>query len=233
MSRNWVALVGVVGLLSLAACTADTVPAPTSDPAVVRAGLLPAASELPPGTVVEPVIGEEQMVLNLKLDAPSTGVGPATTATFDPPECHDQNSYSDEARIRLVENGSAAGAILGGERTYLMLVSETGMNLSRVADAHTGSCSTYTVTYDDPAASGRTVRTERLELPPALVAQDAVVLSEVTDPDNPRWTDDEIMLGYAAIRGYTVMVLAYHGKEFRDEFDDLFTRVVGKVHAQA
>lgn len=233
MSRNWIALVGVVGLLSLAACAPETVPEPTSDPAVVRAGLLPAASELPQGTVVEPVIGEEQMVLGLALDAPGTGVEPATTARFDPPECDEQNSYSDEARIRLVENGSAAGAILDGQRTYLMLVSETGMNISRVAEAHTGSCSTYTVTYDDPAASGRTVRTERIGLPPALVAKDAVVLSEVTDPERPEWADDEILLGYAAVRGYTVMVLAYHGEEFRDEFDDLFTRVVGKVHAQA
>lgn len=233
MSRNWIASAGVVGLLGVAACAADTVPTPTADPAVVRAGLLPAASELPPGTVVEPLVGEEQMVLNLKLDAPSTGIGSATKATFDPPECDDHNSYADEARIRLIENGSAAAVLMGGERAYITLVSETGMNISRVADAHTGSCSTYTVSYDDPAASARTVRTERLDLPPALVAKDAVILSEVTDPDNPKWTDDEILLGYAAIRGYTVMVLAYHGKEFRDEFDDLFTRVVGKVHAQA
>lgn len=31
------------------------------------------------------------------------------------------------------------------------------------------------------------------------------------------------------VRGYTVMVLAYHGKEFQAEFDDVFTRVVEKV----
>ncbi|GAB2632397.1 hypothetical protein ABI214_15755 [Prescottella soli] len=233
MSRNWVAALGVAGLLGAAACTTTPVAAPTADPAVVRAGLLPDASELPPGSVVEPLDGEEQMVLNLKLDAPSTGIGLDPGATFDPPECDEQNSYSDEARIRLIENGSAVGALLGGERAYIMLVSETGMNISRVADAHTGSCSTYTVTYDDPAASARTVRTERLDLPPTLASEDAVILSEVTDPDNPRWADDEILLGYAAVRGYTVMVLAYHGKEFRAEFDDVFTRVVEKVRDRA
>lgn len=232
MSRNWAAVLGIVGLLGAAACgTTDAVP--TADPAAVRAGLLPDASELPPGTVVERLDREDQMVLSLKLDAPSTGDGLDTTATFDPPECDGQNSYSDEARIRLIENGSAAGALLDGERSYIMLVSETGMNISRVTDAHTGSCSTYNVTYDDPAASARTVRTERLDLPSALAAEDAVILSEVTDPDNPKWTDDEIMMGYAVVRGYTVMVLAYHGKEFRAEFDDVFTRVVEKVHAQA
>ncbi|MDH6280211.1 hypothetical protein [Prescottella agglutinans] len=233
MSRNWVAALGVAGLLGAAACSTTTVAVPATDPAVVRASLLPDESELPPGTVVEPLDGEEQMVLNLKLDAPSTGIGPALVATFAPPECDEQNSYSDEARIRLAENGSAAGALLAGERAYIMLVSETGMNISRVANAHTGSCSTYTVTYDDPAAVARTVRTERLDLPPTLAAADAVIVSEVSHRDNPKWADQEVMLGYAVVRGYTVMVLAHQGKEFRAEFDDVFTRVVEKVRERA
>ncbi|WP_241566217.1 hypothetical protein [Prescottella agglutinans] len=233
MSRNWAAALAAAGLLGAAACGTTTVTDTIADPAVARASLLPDASELPPGAVVERLDREDQMVLSLKLDAPSTGDGLDTTATFEPPECDGQNSYADEARIRLIENGSAAGVLLGEERGYIVLVSETGMNITRVADAHTGSCSTYTVTYDDPGASARTVRTERLDLPQALASEDAVILSEVTDPDNPKWTDDEILLGYAAVRGYTVMVLAYHGKEFRAEFDDLFTRAIEKVRAQA
>jgi hypothetical protein len=233
MSRKWVAALGVAGLLGAAACATTTVEPPTADPAVVRAGLLPDASELPPGAVLEPLDGEEQMVLSLKLDAPSTGTGLDTTATFDPAECDGQNSYADEARIRLIDNGSAAGVMLGGERGYIVLVSETGMNIARVADAHTGSCSTYTVTYDDPAAVARTVRTERLDLPPALGAENAVVVSEVSRRANPNWADREIMLGYAVVHGYTVMVLAYHGKEFQAEFDDVFTRVVEKVRDRA
>lgn len=195
MSRNWVATLGIAGLLGTAACASPAVEAPTADPAVVRAGLLPDASEFPPGAVVERLDGEEQMVLSLKLDAPSTGTGLDTTATFDPPECDGQNSYADEARTRLIDKGSAAGVMLGGERGYIMLVSETGMNISRVADAHTGSCSTYTVTYDDPAAFARTVHTERLDLPPTLGTENAVIVSEVAHRDNPNWADDEIMLG--------------------------------------
>lgn len=229
MSRNRVVAIGVAGLLGAAACAPTPVADPVEDLAAVRAGLLPEASELPPGTIVEPLVGEEQMVLNLKLDAPSTGIGVEPTATFTPAECGEQNSYADEARIRLIENGSGAGALLGGERAYIMLVSETGMNIARVAGAHTGSCSTYTVTYDDPAASARTVRTELLAVPTALATEDAVVLSEVTDPDNPNWADDEILLGYAVVNGYTVMVLGYQGKDFHAEFDDVFTRVVEKV----
>lgn len=226
------AAAGVVVLLGVAACTPTVVTAPTADRAAIRADLLPGAADLPPGTVVEPIRGAEEMVLNLKLDAPSTGSGLETTATFDPAECAEQNRYSDEARIRLAENGSAAGALLGGERAYIMLVSETGVNIHRVANAHTGSCSAYTVTYDDPAAPGRTVRTELLELPPALAAEDAVVLSEVSHPDNPRWTDHEILLGYASLGGYTVMVLGYQGVASRTEFEDVFTRAVGKVRAR-
>src|SRR5690349_11612945 len=122
MSRNWVATLGIAGLLGTAACASPAVEAPTADPAVVRAGLLPDASEFPPGAVVERLDGEEQMVLSLKLDAPSTGTGLDTTATFDPPECDGQNSYADEARIRLIDKGSAAGVMLGGERGYIMLV---------------------------------------------------------------------------------------------------------------
>ncbi len=121
----------------------------------------------------------------------------------------------------MVDNGSAAGALLGDDRAYIMLVSEADLDVQRMADAHTGSCATYTVAYDDPASFGRTVRTERLDLPPELASEDAVIVSEVTHSDNPNWADDEVLLGYAAVGDYTVLVLAYHGKEFRTEFDDV------------
>lgn len=232
MSRHRVAVLGIVTLLGIAGCgTTDATP-PASG-ADLRASLLPDASELPAGAVTQPLPGEEEMVLNLELDAPSTGTGLETTPTFDPPGCEAENIYSDGARIGLIENGSATGALLGDERAYIMLVSETDMDVQRIANAHTGACSTYMVTYDDPRASARTVRTERLDLPPALAAEDAVVLSEVTDPDNPNWTDDEILLGYAAVDGYTVMVLGYQGKDSRAEFDDVFTRVVEKVRRRS
>ncbi|PTR24891.1 hypothetical protein C8K36_107147 [Rhodococcus sp. OK519] len=228
MSRYRLVVVGIVGLLSVVACgSAES--APPTDPAAFRASLLPGASELPVGAVTEPLPGEEEMVLSLKLDAPSTGTGLETTPTFDPPGCEAENNYSDAARIGLIENGSAAGALLGDDRGYIMLVSETDLDVQRMANAHTGACSTYTVTYDDPATFGRTVRTERLDLPPALTSENAVVVSEVTHSDNPKWADKEVLLGYAAVNGYTAMVLAYHGKEFRSEFEDVFTRVVGKV----
>ncbi|BCN56142.1 hypothetical protein RE9425_45320 [Prescottella equi] len=159
--------------------------------------------------------------------------GSEATTTFDPPACEAENAYSDGARIGLVDNGSAAGALLGDDRAYIMLVSEADLDVQRMADAHTGSCATYTVAYDDPAAFGRTVRTERLDLPPELASEDAVIVSEVTHSDNPNWADDEVLLGYAAVGDYTVLVLAYHGKEFRTEFDDVFTRTVEKVRSHA
>ncbi|WP_260844795.1 hypothetical protein [Prescottella equi] len=159
--------------------------------------------------------------------------GSEATTTFDLPACEAENAYSDGARIGLVDNGSAAGALLGDDRAYIMLVSEADLDVQRMADAHTGSCATYTVAYDDPASFGRTVRTERLDLPPELASEDAVIVSEVTHSDNPNWADDEVLLGYAAVGDYTVLVLAYHGKEFRTEFDDVFTRTVEKVRSHA
>ncbi|MCA1005401.1 hypothetical protein LCL87_06715 [Rhodococcus hoagii] len=231
MSRYRVAVLGIVGLSSIAGCGTTDASPPTSGPEF-RTSLLPDASELPTGAVVEQLPREDQMVLSLKLDAPSTGDGSELTTTrFDPPACEAENVYSDGARIGLVENGSAAGALLGDDRAYIMLVSETDLDVQRMADAHTGACSTYTVTYDDPASFGRTVRTERLDLPPALTSENAVIVSELTHSDNPKWADKEVLLGYAAVGDYTVLVLAYHGKEFRTEFDDVFTRTVEKVRS--
>ncbi len=79
--------------------------------------------------------------------------GSEATTTFDLPACEAENAYSDGARIGLVDNGSAAGALLGDDRAYIMLVSEADLDVQRMADAHTGSCATYTVAYDDPLPS--------------------------------------------------------------------------------
>ncbi|NKS48201.1 hypothetical protein [Prescottella equi] len=232
MSRYRVAVLGIAGLFGVVGCGATDAAPPVSGEEF-RVSLLPGAADLPPGAVVERLPREDQMVLSLKLDAPSTGDGSEATTTFDPPACEAENAYSDGARIGLVDNGSAAGALLGDDRAYIMLVSEADLDVQRMADAHTGSCATYTVAYDDPASFGRTVRTERLDLPPELASEDAVIVSEVTHSDNPNWADDEVLLGYAAVGDYTVLVLAYHGKEFRTEFDDVFTRTVEKVRSHA
>ncbi|PQP17129.1 hypothetical protein [Rhodococcus opacus] len=50
-----------------------------------------------------------------------------------------------------------------------------------------------------------------------------------TPTPNPDWVDDEVLLGYAALDGYTVMVLGFQGKQFQAEFDTVFTRAVEKV----
>ncbi|MCQ4118487.1 hypothetical protein [Rhodococcus tibetensis] len=227
MPRKWAAMLAVIGLLGAAGCGAQEAPA---DERVSRASLLPETADLPEGAQIDSLDDEEQMVLSIKLDAPSSGLGLEDTRTFDPPECDEQNRYADNARISLIQDGSADVAIFDGERGYVMLVSETDMDVSRVADAHTGSCSTYTLASTSKVHTYRgTVRTERLDLPQALGSEDAVILSEVTDPDNPDWINDEVLLGYAALNGYTVMVLGYQGTEYEAEFDGVFTGVVEKV----
>ncbi|MFD6860056.1 hypothetical protein ACFWCF_22325 [Rhodococcus sp. NPDC060090] len=139
-------------------------------------------------------------------------------------------AWSGNARVGLIKDSSANVALLNGERGYVVLVSETDMDVPRVADAHTGSCSAYTLTSTSNDHTHRgTVQTERLDLPPELGSDDAVILSEVTDPDNPDWSNDEVLLGYAALNGYTVMVLGYQGREFEAEFVEVMTGVLEKV----
>ncbi len=230
MSRNCAAALAFIGLLGAAGCGT---PEPTSSakPTVARDSLLPDIGDLPAGAQIEHLDNTEKMVLSLKLDLPSDGLGDSSIRTFEPPECDEQNRYSDEARISLIEDGSATAALFDGERAYVILVSETKMDIPRVADAHTGSCSSYTLTSSSKDHTYRgTVRTERLDPPPTLRSEDAAILSEVTDPEIPAdWASDEVLLGYAAVNGYTVMVLGYQGREFEGEFAELFTAAVQKV----
>lgn len=200
-----------------------------------RESLLPDATDLPAATQIDPLENEEQMVLNVKLDAPTNSLGTAaTTEVFDPAECGDANRYTDAARIGLIEDGSGNVAIFDdgarGARGYVVLVSETDMDVPRVAAVHTGTCSTYTITSTSADHTYRaTVRTEKLPLSPELGTDDAVVLAEVTDPDIPaHWQSDDILLGYAALHGYTVMVLG-RGRQYETEFNEVFTAAVQKV----
>jgi len=114
------------------------------------------------------------------------------------------------------------GAYLEGERSYLALVSDVPLDIARVADAHTGSCSTYRM-------NSRTITTSRLDLPPAIATENATVLYEVSDPDNPDWADDEVFYGYASVDGYTIAAVSMNGVEFEGEFTEFFTNAVPKV----
>lgn len=66
-------------------------------------------------------------------------------------------------------------------------------------------------------------------LPPAIATEDAVVLYEVSDPDNPDWANGEVLYGYASVDGYTVAVLGMNGEEFERQFTEFFTNAVLKV----
>lgn len=70
-----------------------------------------------------------------------------------------------------------------------------------------------------------------MNLPPTVASENAAILSEVTDPANPNWNNDEITLGFAAVSGYTVLVVAHQGKASQPEFDDIFSRAVDKVRS--
>lgn len=139
-------------------------------------------------------------------------------------ECGEQSSYADEARLSLsdVDSTSMMGAYLDDERSYLALVSDVPLDIARVADAHTGSCSTYRM-------NSRTITTSRLDLPPAIATENATVLYEVSDPDNPDWADDEVFYGYASVDGYTIAAVSMNGVEFEGEFTEFFTNAVPKV----
>ena len=212
---------GIVGLLLvLTACGgSDEEP---QEPAS-RDSLLLTAEDLPAGTQTARFTEPEQLVMNLLLDAPSD-VGLPIDITYEPVECGEQSSYADEARLTLsnVETTSMMGAYLDNESSYLALVSEVPLDIAQVADAHTGSCSTYRM-------NSRTITTSRLDLPPAIATEDAVILYEVSDPDNPEWSNNDVFYSYASVDGYTVAVLGMDGKEFEQEFTEFFTKAVLKV----
>lgn len=219
----------MVGLLGTAACGTPEA-RPSDDPGIARAGLLPDVSELPAGSQVERLDREDQMILNLNIHASSDGIGLDMNPVFDPAQCEKESLYADEARAGLIENGSASGALLASGGTYVTLVSETDTDVPRVIEAHTGQCSSYSVTSTSfGGTSQRTIQTEWLDLPPTLISEDAGILHEVSHPDNPDWSDTEVLLGYATVNKYTVVVLGYQGRQSQPEFDDVFTRVIEKV----
>ncbi|MFZ2529328.1 MAG: hypothetical protein WAX14_17005 [Rhodococcus sp. (in: high G+C Gram-positive bacteria)] len=212
---------GIVGLLLvLAACGRSD---EESTEAVSRDGLLLATEDLPAGTQTFRFTEPEQLVMNLLLDTPSD-VGLPIDIAYEPVECGDQSSYADESRLTLsdVDATSMMAAYLDNERSYLALVSDVPLDVARVADAHTGSCSTYRM-------GSRTITTSRLDLPPAIATENAVILYEVSDPDNPDWSTSEVLYGYASVDGYTVAAVGMDGKEFEGEFTEIFTQAVLKV----
>lgn len=77
--------------------------------------------------------------------------------------------------------------------------------------------------------NSRTITTSRLDLPAAIETENAVILYEVSDPDNPDWANNEVFYGYATVDEYTVAVLGMDGKEFEREFTEFFTKAVLKV----
>ena len=197
----------------LLACGTEPAPVPLDT-------LLPTAADLPPGAEIQDLDGDEQLVLSLKLDAPSDGLGLPDERTFDPPECKQRNDDADAARLGLIEDGVGRAVRVGGERTYVLLISESAVDLAAVSDV----CAEYRTSW-------ATVRTDKLDIPEGLESNSAVVLSEVTDPLDPERTGDANLLGYAVVNGYTAMVLGYQGADFRDEFDAILTSAVAKVAA--
>ncbi len=211
---------GLVGLLVAAACGGSDVE-PTA--AVSRESLLLTVEDLSAGTQVARFTEPEQLVMNLLLDTP-IDVGVPMDIVYDPGECGEQSSYADEARLTLsdVDSTSMMGAYFDDERSYLALVSDVPLDVARVADAHTGSCSMYRM-------NSRTITTSRLDLPPAIATENAAMLYEVSDPDNPDWANDEVFYGYASVDGYTIAVVSMNGVEFEGEFTEFFTNAVLKA----
>lgn len=221
MYRAALKTTGIVGLLLISTACGGS--GEESKEAIPRDRLLLTTEDLPAGTQTARFTEPEQLVLNLKLDAPSD-VGLPMDIAYEPVECGEQSSYADEARLALsdVATTSMMGAYVDNERSYLALVSDVPLDIARVADAHTGSCSTYRM-------GSRTITTSRLDLPPAIATENAVVLYEVSDPDNPNWANNEVLYGYASVDEYTVAVLSMDGKEFEGEFNEFFSKAVLKV----
>jgi hypothetical protein len=221
MYRALLTKTGLVGLLLVSTACGGSDEDPTE--AMSRDSLLLTTEDLPAGTQVARFTEPEQLVMNLLLDTPSD-VGVPRDIVYDPVECGEQSSYADEARLTLsdVDSTSMMGAYLDDERSYLALVSDVPLDIARVADAHTGSCSTYRM-------NSRTITTSRLDLPPAIATENAAILYEVSDPDHPDWADDEVVYGYASVDGYTVAVVGMNGAEFEGEFTEFFTNAVLKI----
>lgn len=221
MHRALLKKTAIIGLLLVSAACGGSEEEPNE--AVSRDSLLLTTEDLPGGAQTARFTEPEQLVMNLLLDTPSD-IGVPIDITYEPVECGEQSSYADEARLTLsnVDTTSMMGAYLDNENSYLSLVSDVPLDIARVADAHTGSCSTYRM-------GSRTITTSRLDLPPAIAAEDAVILYEVSDPDNPDWTNGEVLYGYASVDGYTIAVLGMNGKEFEQEFTEFFTNAVLKV----
>jgi hypothetical protein len=227
MSMRWVVALGSCALL-IAGCTAEEHDSPAS-----RDDLLPSIEDLPTGSEVDVLEGEEQLVLSVALDAINSGESRSDSETYTPTECAEHSRYADEARISLIEDASAVGVVIDRERTYIVLVSETAGDPTRVAEAHTGTCSTYVRQSSSSTHSYEaTVRTERMDLPLKVVDEDAAIVSEVTDPVNPNWSNTEVTLGFASVSGYSVLVVAHQGKDSQPEFDDIFTRSIEKVRSK-
>lgn len=212
---------GTIGLLLASTACGGSGGEPNG--AVTRDSLLLTSEDLPSGTQTARFTEPEQLVLNLKLDAPSD-IGLPMDITYEPEACGEHASYADEARLALsdVASTSMMGAYVDNERSYLALVSDVPLDIDRVADAHTGSCSIYRM-------NSRTITTSRLDLPAAIETENAVILYEVSDPDNPDWANNEVFYGYATVDEYTVAVLGMDGKEFEREFTEFFTKAVLKV----
>lgn len=229
MPRNWVVAAAIIGLLGVTGCGTQGA-APASDPRVEVADLLPAASDFAAGAEVYRLDRDDQMILSLNIHTQSD-IGLDTTRVLDPAVCESESLYADQARARLIENGSATAVQMEGGGGYVVLVSEAETDVSRVVEAHTGQCSSYTVTATGLCeTSQRTIRTERLDLPPALAGADAAILSEVSHPDNPNWSDTRVLMGYAAVGGYTVVQIGYDDADAtQPEFNDVFTQAVEKV----
>ncbi|HET8994296.1 MAG TPA: hypothetical protein VFN32_10890 [Rhodococcus sp. (in: high G+C Gram-positive bacteria)] len=221
MYRALLKKTGIVGLLLVLTACGKSGEEPKES--VSRDSLLLTSEDLPAGTQTARFTEPEQLVLNLLLDTPSD-VGLPIEVAYEPAECGEQSSYADEARLTLsdVDTTSMMAAYLDNERSYLALVSEVPLDIARVAEAHTGSCSTYRM-------NSRTITTSRLDLPPAIATENAVILYEVSDPDNPDWSNGEVVYGYASVDEYTVAALGMNGKEFEQEFTEFFTKAVLKV----
>ncbi len=74
-------------------------------------------------------------------------------------------------------------------------------------ESYIKQCSSYRVASTSfGSTSRRKIQTERLDLPPALISEDAGTLCEVSHSGNPDWSDAEALLGCARVDKYTVVV---------------------------
>lgn len=213
----------LLGALSLAGC--GTPSSAIDDRYVDVERLLPVSGDIP-GSEVGRLDNDGETVLSLNIHTPETGVGDDSPRVFEPEFCEAESDYADNARIRLIPKGAASVVDVRsrGGGVYVVLVSATDTDVERAAQAHTGKCSNYHV-------SSSRIRTERLPLPSDLAKEDAVILSEVSDPDNPKWSNTVALMGYASVNNYSVVLVAYEDDSgaTRSEFADVMMRAVEKV----